>query len=420
MTMSEIVLKPLGELIRSREAGCGLPGEVFSRQDVFDTDVDIFFHRHWIVVGVTADVPEPGDVSVVDIGRASVIIVRDDDENIRAYRNVCRHRGARLKEAGKSTVGMLVCPYHQWTYDLDGSLRHAKHMGSQFDATCRNLRPVHLKVIGTHVFVCFADEPPADIAKLDAVMTPRFAPYALQHTKIAFETEIIEDGNWKLVMENNRECYHCEAGHPELTMSFVPESTGAAADDMDDASRAAFDAFRVLNADTQRAWESEGWVCAAVEELGGDVATHFRTERLLIGGSGESQTMDTKVASRKLLGAIARRDLGDTHLWTHNAWTHVMSDHAVITYIVPLTPEKTLVRSKWLVHADAVEGVDYDLAKLTEVWVATNAQDATLVAINHRGVSDPGFIPGPYSPTTETYVDQFVGWYVGRLGACGV
>ncbi|WP_322056133.1 aromatic ring-hydroxylating dioxygenase subunit alpha [Paraburkholderia sp. J63] len=418
--MSEAQLKPLGELVRSREPGCGLPGEVFSRQDVFDTDVDIFFQKHWIVVGVTADVPEPGDVSVVDIGKASVIIVRDDDEGIRAYRNVCRHRGARLKEAGKSTVGMLVCPYHQWTYDLDGALRHTKYMGKDFDATCRNLLPVHLKVVGTHVFVCFADEPPADIATLEETMAPRFAPYGLQNTRIAFESEIVEDGNWKLVMENNRECYHCEAGHPELTMSFVAESTGSSADDMDEESSQALDAYNKLNADCQKDWESQGLLCTAVEALSGDVATHFRTQRLVIAGHGESQTMDTKVACQKLLGDSTRRDLGDTHMWTHNSWTHVMSDHAMISWIIPLTPEKTLVRTKWLVHADAVEGVDYDVKKLTEVWVATNAQDASLVAINHRGAQDPGYIPGPYSPITETYVDQFVDWYGARLKAHGV
>jgi glycine betaine catabolism A len=418
--MSEFQLKPLGELIRSREPGFGLPGEVFSRQDVFETDVDIFFQQHWIMVGVTADVPEPGDVSTVDIGRASVIIVRDDDENIRAYRNVCRHRGARLKEAGKSTVGMLVCPYHQWTYDLDGSLRHTKHMGKDFDPTCRSLIPVHLKVVGTHVFVCFAAEPPADIARLDETMTPRFAPYDLQHTKIAFESEIIEDGNWKLVMENNRECYHCEAGHPELKLSFIPESTSSSNEGMEGEALQAFEDYLKLNADSQKNWEDEGHICSAVEELSGDVATQFRTQRLVIGGAGESQTMDTKVASKKLLGNLTRRDLGDTHMWTHNSWTHVMSDHAMISYIIPLTPEKTLVRTKWLVHADAVEGVDYDIANLTEVWVATNAQDASLVAINHRGARDPGYIPGPYSPSTENYVDQFVGWYAARLKAHGI
>ncbi|SIT38402.1 Ring-hydroxylating dioxygenase, large terminal subunit [Paraburkholderia ribeironis] len=418
--MSEVPLKTLGELIRSREPGCGLPGGAFVRQDVFETDVDIFFHKHWILVGVTADIPEPGDVSVVDIGKASVILVRDDSENIRAYRNVCRHRGARLKEAGKSTVGMLVCPYHQWTYDLDGSLRHTKHMGKHFDPTCRSLLPVHIKVVGTHVFVCLADEPPADIAKLATTMAPRFAPYDLQNTRIAYEAEIIEDGNWKLVMENNRECYHCEAGHPELTVSFLPEDFGFSTDEMNEESLRALDEYHKRNAASQDGWEKEGLLCSPVEELSGDVATHFRTQRLVIAGCGESQTMDTRVACQKLLGNSSRRDLGDTHMWTHNSWTHVMSDHAMISYIIPLTPEKTLVRTKWLVHADAVEGVDYDINKLTEVWVATNAQDARLVAVNHRGAQDPGYIPGPYSQFTETYVDQFVDWYTARLKAHGL
>jgi Rieske 2Fe-2S family protein len=92
--------------------------------------------------------------------------------------------------------------------------------------------------------------------------------------------------------------------------------------------------------------------------------------------NGESRTVDTMVASTKLFADMQRRDLGDVHMWTRNSWTHVMSDHAVISYIIPLAPDKTLVRTKWLVHQDAVEGVDYDLKKLTEVWIATNTQDA--------------------------------------------
>src|SRR3546814_4762873 len=124
-------------------------------------------------------------------------------------------------------------------------------------------------------------------------------------------------------------------------------------------------------------------------------------------GGGESQTMNTKVACTKLFGSIQRRDLGDTHLWTHNSWTHVMSDHAVIAYILPLAPDKTLVRTKWLVHADAVEGVDYSVPELTEVWLATNSQDQKVVEITQQGTQDPAYIPGMFSPYMETYVEQF-------------
>jgi glycine betaine catabolism A len=418
--MTTATFKQHRELIASREPGHGMPAELFGREDIFDTDVEIFFTRHWILVGVTADVPEPGDVSTIDIGKSSIILVRDDDENVRAFRNVCRHRGARLKPAGKSTVGMLVCPYHQWTYDLDGSLKHAAHMGKAFDASCRSLMPVHTKVVGAHVFVCLTDETPEDIQVLEQHMLPRFAQYDIQYSKIAHESEIIENGNWKLVIENNRECYHCAATHPELTASFLPEDFGVCTDGLSEESLKALDEYRAKNAAVNQSWEKDGFICAAVEYLGEDAVTQFRSQRLAIAGHGESQTLTTQVACQRLFGDLTRRDLGDLHLWTHNSWTHVMSDHAVVSYIIPLAPDKTLVRTKWLVHADAVENVDYNVKTLTEVWAATNQQDANLVAITHSGTQDPAYTPGQFSAFTESYVEQFSTWYAARLNAHGV
>ncbi|MDR5782988.1 aromatic ring-hydroxylating dioxygenase subunit alpha [Caballeronia sp. LZ065] len=414
--MSATPHKTHRELLDSREPGCGFPGEVFSRQDVFENDLDVFFSKLWILAGVTADIPEPGDVSTVEVGRASIMIVRDDDENIRTYRNVCRHRGSRImKEAGKASVGMLVCPYHQWTYDLDGSLKHAAHMGQDFNAKCKSLIPVHTKVIGSHIYVCLADQPPEDVTKLDEAMTPRFAPHQMERTKIAFEAEIIENGNWKLVIENNRECYHCEGTHPELSNSFLPEDFGYCLDGLGEEAVRDYEAYTARNDKSREDWERDGFICELVEAVDEKAQTNFRTQRLVIAGSNESQTISTRVASTKLLGDLQRRDLGDVHLWGHNSWTHVMSDHAVVAFILPIGPDKTVVRTKWLVHEDAVEGVDYDVQTLTEVWVATTRQDADLVANTHNGTQDPAYVPGPYSRYTETALDQFCRWYDARL-----
>jgi Rieske 2Fe-2S family protein len=418
--MSSVAVETHRQLVETRTPGHGMNGALFGREDIFNNDVDIFFTQHWILVGVTADIAEPGDVSTLDIGKSSIILVRDDDEQIQAFRNVCRHRGARLKHAGKSTVGMLVCPYHQWTYDLDGSLKHAAHMGKDFNATCRSLIPVHTKVVGAHIFVCLGEHAPDDIAYLEETMTPRFSPYDMTHAKIAHESEIIENGNWKLVIENNRECYHCAGTHPELTASFLPEDFGFCAEGLSEESLQALDEYEQRNAAAKKSWEDQGFVCDAVEHLDVDAVTQFRTQRLVIAGNGESQTLDTRVACTRLFGDLPRRDLGDVHLWTHNSWTHVMSDHAVISYIIPLAPDKTLVRTKWLVNADAVEGVDYDVDKLVAVWNATNLQDADLVAITHSGTQDPAYSPGPFSAFTESYVDQFSRWYAARLAAHGV
>jgi Rieske 2Fe-2S family protein len=94
-----------------------------------------------------------------------------------------------------------------------------------------------------------------------------------------------------------------------------------------------------------------------------------------------------------------------------------MSDHIVTFSVTPLDPEHTLVKTKWLVHKDAVEGVDYDLENLTKIWTLTNAQDAQLVGFAQSGVRDPAYEPGPYSPHTEGLVEKFCNWYMGRLSA---
>ena len=116
---------------------------------------------------------------------------------------------------------------------------------------------------------------------------------------------------------------------------------------------------------------------------------------------------------------MTRKDLGDTHLWGHNSWNHFMGDHAVVAIVIPLSAGKTLVRTKWLVHKDAVEGKDYDLDKLTDVWIATTDQDADLVARSHAGALDPAYQPGPYSRFSETNLDKFATWYIDRMRAHG-
>ena len=147
-------------------------------------------------------------------------------------------------------------------------------------------------------------------------------------------------------------------------------------------------------------------------------ATGFRTERLPLAQAGESHTLDTRAACRRLLGGFTDARLGGLTFWTQpNSWHHLMSDHAVTFCVLPLGPDRTLLRTTWLVHKDAMEGVDYDPANLTGVWEATNRQDAALVEITQAGVVSPAYEPGPYSPHTESLVEQFCQWYVERMTA---
>lgn len=402
------------ELVAARRPGYNLDAPFYTAREIYDLDLEVIFGRHWIYVGVEPDIPEPGDYITVKVGCASVVVVRDDDMGVRAYHNVCRHRGAQLCNEEKGTVGNLVCPYHQWTYDLGGRLIHTEHMGEGFDCSNHNLKPVHVGNIAGLIFICLADQPPADFAEMKAAMEPYIAPHRIADCKVAYQDDYIENGNWKLTMENNRECYHCMSNHPELTRSIYEYGFGY---QPSPANTEAVQGFRDLVEREHARWEAAGLKSAEIDKLDG-CATGFRTQRLPLDKVGESQTMDARAACEKLLGDFTERRLGGLSFWTQpNSWHHFMSDHIVTFSVLPLDPERTLLRTKWLVHKDAVEGRDYDLKRLIEVWHATNREDGALVEMSQRGVSSPAFEPGPYSPYTEELVEKFANWYVERLRA---
>jgi Rieske 2Fe-2S family protein len=403
----------LGALIAGRRSGFTLPAPFYLHPQVFTGDLELIFARHWIFVGVEPEIAEPGDFFTVEIGSASIIIVRDDDLTVRAFHNVCRHRGARLRPAGSGIVGNLVCPYHQWTYNLRGELIHNQHMGEGFEHCKYGLKSVHLQSVAGLLFICLAAEAPPDIEALRRALTPYIAPHAIGDCKVAFQSDLIEAGNWKLTMENNRECNHCQANHPELTVPLLEYGFGY---QPSPDNRTEVQQFQELMTREHLRWQACGLPSAEIENL--DAVSGYRAVRLPIAHSGESQTADTRVASRKLLGELPQAALGGLSVWTQpNSWHHFMSDHIVSFSVLPLAPDRTLLRTRWLVHKDAQEGVDYHVDRLTAVWTATNSQDGALVERAHQGIASPAYEPGPYSPYTEGLVEGFCRWYLGRLAA---
>ena len=399
-------------LINSRRKGYTLPAAFYLSKEINDLDVAEIFSKHWIFVAVEPDITEPGDYIRVEVGHNSVIIVRDDDMQVKAFHNVCRHRGSQLCDDAKGSVGNIVCPYHQWTYDLSGNLIYNEHMGEGFDKSEHHLKPVHVGNIAGLIFICLSDDPPADFVDMKKAMEPYIAPHRLADCKVALQEDIIENGNWKLTMENNRECYHCVANHPELLASMYEFGFGY---QPSPENAAKVQEFRDLIETEGARWATCGLPSSEIDVLDG-CATAYRTQRLPLEKAGESQTMDGKVASRKLLGKLTQRNLGGLSFWTQpNSWHHFMSDHIVTFSALPIDAEHTLVRSTWLVHKDAVEGVDYDIKRLSEVWRATNKQDSNLVERTQRGVKSDQYEPGPYSPYTEELVEKFTNWYIQRL-----
>jgi phenylpropionate dioxygenase-like ring-hydroxylating dioxygenase large terminal subunit len=385
------------EMLTSRLPGFGLPGSFYTDPKIFALDLAAIFEREWIFVCATCEIPQPGSFVTVTIGHSPIIVLRDRAGDIRAFFNTCRHRGSRLCDAARGHAPALICPYHRWTYRLDGSLAHAKHMPADFDLSAFPLLPVHVRTMGGTVYVSLADEPP-DFAPYAAALAGPLLPHRLETAKVAYEADLVEHGNWKMVMENSRECYHCATGHGELMRTFL--------DVYDFANPAEAEAIQAY----WRTWEAIGHDARIAE------GPHYRAVRLPLTSGAQSITMDGQPAVSRPLGDAPRDAFGSLR-WVHypSTFNHCLNDYTVLVRMLPLGPEETLVTTKWLVDAEAVEGRDYDLDTLLKVWTVTNDQDKALVERNQIGVRSSGYRPGPYSPSLEAGVVKFVDWYCKKM-----
>jgi glycine betaine monooxygenase A len=382
-------------LLSKRRQGYSLPQAFYLDPAVHELDRRAIFERHWIQAGLVGEIPRPGDYMTLNIGSSSILIMRQQDGAIAAFFNTCRHRGARICREDRGHQGRrLVCPYHQWTYDLSGQLLRAPRMHEDFEPGDYRLKPVRVETLAGLIFVCLADDPP-DFASFRQALEPMLEPHELGHAKVAHTVTLIERANWKLVMENARECYHCHVGHPQLMRSFsdftAPDVSGRTA-----AWIAAYEA----------SCEAKGL------KTGSTIGPWFEIGRYPLADGVISYTMDGRPAVARTLGRVGDGDVGA--MWwalQPNGFNHVVGDYGFFFQALPTGPSETTVTGKWLVHEDAEEGVDYDLARLLEVWTATNDQDRALAENNQRGVESAGYEPGPYSQTSEQLVLRFSEWY---------
>ncbi len=390
-------------LLKSRKQAFSLPQPFYTDPDFFKLDMETIYYRDWLFAGHDCEIAAIGQWFTMQVGDYSLIVIRGKDGQIRALHNSCRHRGSRICSAEQGTSKRLICPYHQWSYDTDGTLVRARHMQDDFDKAQYGLKQAHCETVGGYIFVCVAQHAP-DFAPFAAQALPYLAPHHLADAKIAHQNTIIENGNWKLVWENNRECYHCAANHPELCRTYpeAPSATGVsgAADDP------------VIKAHWDKC-EAAGLPSAFAMNPGGQ----FRTARMPLVEGAVSYTMSGKAAvARPLCDTVTTPEIG-TMLMFHypTTWNHVLGDHAISFRVLPLDATHTAVTTKWLVHKDAQEGVDYNVEELTAVWNATNDQDRRVVEDNQFGINSPAYEPGPYAVADEGGVMQFVEWYCNTM-----
>ena len=402
-------------LLDSRREGFGMPRALYLDPALHAAEMATIWQRQWIFAGFAFEIPNAGDFLTLSVADSPVLVIRGDDGEVRAFHNVCRHRGSQICRTDIGHVRALVCPYHSWTYSRQGDLVACHGMHDGVDKSQLSLRPVHAQVCAGLVYVSLSESPPA----FESFRT-RFevagAPQGFDRARIAHAIDYEVDANWKLVWENNRECYHCTPRHPQYAKSNFDVY------EEEHAPEAVRQQIAAAIARIESKWEVPG---DGVAHPKGGLATFpdpdndiwYTCNRTALAQGFVTESMDgSRVAP--LMGDYRDADVGVLRMRSlPNFWLHASCDHAVVTRMLPAGLRKTRMRSYWLVHRDAREGQDYELERLLPFWHTTNEQDWEICRWQQKGIESIGYEPGPLSQRKEYNVDAFIRWYMKAMRA---
>lgn len=412
LTLSAAEISAIKERIASRRPEHGLPRPFYHEELLYRTEMEYIWRGGWLFAGHSCQIPNPGDYFLYDVGEDSVIIVRDDGGQVHALYNVCRHRGSLICEASEGHVKRFICPYHQWTYDRDGRLLLYRGMQDGLDKSELGLHRAHAREVEGMIFISLAPQPP-DFEAAAATIGPVARPQGLARAKVAKIMDFDVHANWKLVWENNRECYHCNVNHPQyIKANFDHYNTD------DTIERVALH----LNLVTERS--EAKWAEMGLEVRAETGMTEFpdpenniwyAANRTPLVDGYVSETMDGKQVA-PLMGDYTDPDVGTMRArMLPNFWIHASCDHSVAVRLTPNGLDHTAIRMIWLVDEKAEEGKDYDLDTLLPFWLLTAEQDWAICVNQQRGVSSHAYTPGPLSTYKEYNLDRFLRWYLKQM-----
>ncbi|MEW5939400.1 MAG: aromatic ring-hydroxylating dioxygenase subunit alpha, partial [Chloroflexota bacterium] len=337
-----------------------LPRERFVSQENFEREQERIFARQWLCVGRAEQIPNAGDYFTYNIGTESLILVRDRENKVHAYFNVCRHRGTRIcEEASGKLHGSIQCPYHAWTYDLQGNLIGAPNMGEAEDFR-KEAYPLHRPALTEWEGFLFVNMSAASesFEQTHAPLIGKFDEWQIANLRSARRIEYQVRANWKLIVQNYSECNHCSLVHPELVKKSPPSSGH------NDLTEGAF--------------------------LGGYMELKHQVG---------SMTMSGRVAAEPIL-TVKGLDLDRVFYYSlfPNMLLSLHPDYVMYHTLTPLAPTATRVTCDWLFHPDASARADFNPNDAIEFWDVTNRQDWHVCEISQLGVQSRAYQPSPYAP----------------------
>ncbi len=377
--------RSIEQLIADQKPGYSLDQQFYTNPDIYELELERIINRNWILAGHVSQVPEPGDFKVINVARESAIIVRGSGGEVKGFANVCRHRGSLVCLESQGHTDKFSCPYHGWTYDIDGKLFAARDMPDDFDKAAHGLKPVSVDVIHGLIFVCFTDAPLSlEGAKRD--LAEPMTMFDFPNLKVAAQKSYEIPANWKLSIENYQECYHCATAHPEYARRHTLML------DLDKRER------------VQRKMRQRLESCGVKDLFFDYIDTAARPGEMGYGYSRTAMFEKYKTGSEDggpvapLLGDFTDYDGGASD-FSFGAFSFLLaySDHVVAYVFTPIDQDSSNCEIYWLVRGDAEEGRDYDVDRLTWLWDVTTLADKTIIVNNSKGVRSKYYEPGPFS-----------------------
>ena len=352
-----------------------LPAAAYIDEEILAWEKENIFRATWVCVGRLDELVGPGQIRAIEVAGESVLLARDPDGTASAFSNVCRHRGHELAPIGNAIDARSIrCPYHAWSYRFDGSLRAAPTFAQTpgFDMSEFPLVPIRLAEFGGWGWIDLSGNTP-DIRSHFGNLAEIIAPYDTDRIRTAAVHSYVVDSNWKVIVENYNECYHCSSIHPELCEVTPPES----------------------GVDHQ---PTGMWVGGTM-----DLKPH-------------AVTMSLDGASKGVNFPGVRGEMG-RRVWyltvTPNLLLSLHPDYVMTHRLAPLSAGQTHIECSWLFPPEAFELEGFDPAYAVDFWDITNREDWTACEAVMRGMRNLGYRPGPLS-SWEGTVYQFLAW-VGHV-----
>jgi len=394
--------RPIRELIACQKPGWSLEQRFYTDPEIYQLELDQIVMRNWIFAGHQSEVAEPGDFKVLNVANESAIIVCGQDGEIRAFANVCRHRGSLvcLEEAGNTRK--FTCPYHGWVFNTEGELIGTRDMPKSFEREEYSLHPVSVDIVHGLMFLSFCkDAPSLSAAKRD--LAEPMAMFDFENLKVAATKVYPIAANWKLSVENYQECYHCAPAHPEYAKMHTLM--------LDD-----------KKIDRVQAHMKEKMAACGLKEIDFDFTDSEATPGQQ--GYGYSRTAmfeGYKTGSRDgeplapLLGQLTGYDGGASDFtFGPVSFFLAYSDHVVGYVFTPVDQTHCQCQIYWMVRADAEEGKDYNPKELMWLWDITTYADEKIIVNNWQGVNSRFYRPGPFSGM-EWLEQRWIDWILQEL-----